>query len=324
MAASPTKKGGKKMANAERLSVSCCLSYGRTLESVATSWVVTTRVLLSLRAGSLLVLVLGGIWLILESHDRPRCLPDWGYVAGCLYFALAIAGCVRYTRSARGGAGEEPASRSLGSAATLFLLEIAVVYQTLAVVVTWIECAGGSEGAARAVVVSIGLCTVLVDLGLGRCSVKAKHAWILLVFLLLWTVQQAAWVSAGADHEACYDVFDAKGPSSILSAGVAALVVVALSFAYAALCCQRDRLMSRFGYGPDPDYRTGEDDVEEDLGEDAAVTRSMSLPTLTLRPLPASERASVVNPIFAGRGSRMNRHAWPSGGGAGAAAADGC
>lgn len=81
--------------------------------------------------------------------------------------------------------------------------------------------------------------------------------------------------------------------------------------------------MSRFGLGPDPAYPEGADDVEEDLGEDAAVTRSMSLPTLTLRPLPASERASVVNPIFAGRGSRMKRNGWASGNGA-AATGEGC
>ncbi|CAN0429073.1 unnamed protein product, partial [Hapterophycus canaliculatus] len=78
--------------------------------------------------------------------------------------------------------------------------------------------------------------------------------------------------------------------------------------AYAALCRQRDGLVSRFGFGPDPHYPEGTGDVEEDLGEDADVTRSMSLPTLTLRPPPASERASVVNPIFAGRGSRMKRN----------------
>lgn len=39
-----------------------------------------------------------------------------------------------------------------------------------------------------------------------------------------------AWVSADADHEACYGVFDARGPGSVISAAVAALVVVALSF----------------------------------------------------------------------------------------------
>lgn len=82
--------------------------------------------------------------------------------------------------------------------------------------------------------------------------------------------------------------------------------------AYAALTSKRDRLMVRCGFGSDADS-TGGGDVEEDLGEDAAVTRSISLPTMTLRAPPASERASVVNPIFAGSGSRMKRNPWPGG-----------
>ena len=60
---------------------------------------------------------------------------------------------------------------------------------------------------------------------------QAKHAWILLAFLLAWAAEQVAWVSTGGDErEACYGVFDAKGPRSVASAVVAALVVVGLLF----------------------------------------------------------------------------------------------
>lgn len=84
--------------------------------------------------------------------------------------------------------------------------------------------------------------------------------------------------------------------------------------AYAALSVQRDRLLSRFGFGPDPDPAR-QDDVEEDLGDEAAVTRVMSLPPMT-QPVPAplaSERSYVVNPVFAGKGSRMKRTPLPHG-----------
>ena len=82
--------------------------------------------------------------------------------------------------------------------------------------------------------------------------------------------------------------------------------------AYAALCAQRDRLTSRLGGSLEPDY-TGPD-VEEDVGQEAVVTRTLSLPPPTLRAPPISERACVVNPIFAGSGSRMQRP-WPNGSG---------
>lgn len=58
---------------------------------------------------------------------------------------------------------------------------------------------------------------------------QAKHAWILLAFLLAWAAEQVLWVSTGG-REACYEVFDAKGAGSVVPAVVAALVVVALLF----------------------------------------------------------------------------------------------
>lgn len=82
--------------------------------------------------------------------------------------------------------------------------------------------------------------------------------------------------------------------------------------AYAALCAQRDRLTSQFDGSPDSNY-TGPD-VEEDVGQEAAVTDAIPLPASSnLRAPPASERCSVVNPIFAGSGSRMTRQ-WPNSG----------
>lgn len=60
----------------------------RTLESVASSRVVSVRVLLTLRLASLLFLVLGGLWITWSSWDRPLCLPDWSYIASTLYFAV--------------------------------------------------------------------------------------------------------------------------------------------------------------------------------------------------------------------------------------------
>lgn len=39
-----------------------------------------------------------------------------------------------------------------------------------------IEYAQGNEGVARAVVASVGLSTVLVDLALGKCSVKVRQS----------------------------------------------------------------------------------------------------------------------------------------------------
>lgn len=59
---------------------------------------------------------------------------------------------------------------------------------------------------------------------------QAKHAWILLAFLLAWAIEQVAWVSTDSQHEACYEIFDAKGLSSATSAVLASLVVVALAF----------------------------------------------------------------------------------------------
>lgn len=85
------------------------------------------------------------------------------------------------------------------------------------------------------------------------------------------------------------------------------VTAVATATAYAALCAQRDKLMLRLGFCRDQDP-TEQGDIEEDIGEDAVVTRSVSLRALTtFRAVPASERASVVNPIFAGSGSRMKR-----------------
>lgn len=85
-------------------------------------------------------------------------------------------------------------------------------------------------------------------------------------------------------------------PASLLSAA-----------AYAALCGQRDRLILRLKSSPDSGYAGP--DVEEDVGQEAAVTARIPLPT-ALRAPPPSERSSVVNPIFAGSGSRMKRQ-WP-------------
>lgn len=69
-------------------------------------------------------------------------------------------------------------------------------------------------------------------------SFQAKHAWILLAFLLAWAAEQVLWVSTGGDErEACYEVFDAKGLRSATSAVVAALVVVALILGE-GICCE--------------------------------------------------------------------------------------
>lgn len=59
---------------------------------------------------------------------------------------------------------------------------------------------------------------------------QAKHAWIILAFLLAWAVQQVVWVYADSSHEACYGVFDAKRVHSLLTAIVASMVVVAVVF----------------------------------------------------------------------------------------------
>lgn len=75
--------------------------------------------------------------------------------------------------------------------------------------------------------------------------------------------------------------------------------------------------MSRLGFSPGTDP-TEPGDIEEDVGEDAVVTRSVSLRAIpTFRAPPPSERASVVNPIFAGSGSRMKRTQAGGGGGSG-------
>lgn len=72
--------------------------------------------------------------------------------------------------------------------------------------------------------------------------------------------------------------------------------------AYAALCAQRDRLTSQCGRSFTPDFEGP--DVEEDVDQEAGLTGT------AIRAPPASERSSVVNPIYAGAGSRMKRH-WP-------------
>lgn len=51
-------------------------------------------------------------------------------------------------------------------------------------------------------------------------------------------------------------------------------------------------------------------DVEEDVGQEEEPSRLSALPS-NLRPPPNCERKSIVNPIFAGAGSRMNR-SWPN------------
>ncbi|CAM9369992.1 unnamed protein product [Ectocarpus sp. 12 AP-2014] len=285
----------------------CCRV--KTLDTVATSRVVSARSLLVFRVGVLLVLVVAGTWLTWRTGDRPLCLPDWSFVSAILYFVVAVAACLRYAHLARWNPAPESANRSLASSFALLVLEISVVFQTIAVIITWLEYARDDEGQGRAVVSSIGLGVLVADLVVNRCTVEAKHAWILLAFLLAWVVEQVAWVSADSQHEACYEVFDAEGLDNAISAVVASLIVVALAFAYAALCVQRDRLLSRFGFGPGPDPAR-QDDVEEDLGDEAAVTRVMTLPPMT-QPVPApltSERSYVVNPVFAGKGSRMKRN----------------
>lgn len=59
---------------------------------------------------------------------------------------------------------------------------------------------------------------------------QAKHSWILLVFLLAWAMEQVAWVHTGAEHLACYQAFDAREMGSLMSAVLAAAVVIALVF----------------------------------------------------------------------------------------------
>ncbi|CAM9376568.1 unnamed protein product [Pylaiella littoralis] len=290
----------------------------RTPEGVANSRVVSVGVLLTLRVASLLFLLLGGLWVILRRWERPLCLPDWSYVASTLYFSMAVAACLRHACKARStpaaeeaitAAAEGSPSQSLivASSIAFYFFEVSVVYQTIAVVVTWVEYALGRGPVRRALLSSMGLGLLLLDFLLNRCTVEAKHTCLLLGFLLVWMVEQVVWVSTDDGHEACYDAFDAKALSSAVTAVVVALAVVGLTFAYAALCAQRDKLMLRLGFRPDADP-SGQGDVEEDAGEDAAVARSVSLRAMnTFRVLPASERPSVVNPIFAGAGSRMKR-----------------
>lgn len=65
----------------------CCRV--RTLDTVATSRVVSARSLLVFRVGVLLVLVVAGTWLTWRTRDRPLCLPDWSFVSSILYFVVS-------------------------------------------------------------------------------------------------------------------------------------------------------------------------------------------------------------------------------------------
>ena len=66
----------------------CLRGSGETLETVATSQAVSTRALLFLRLASLVVLVLGALWITSRSGEPPLCLPDWSYLASSAYFAV--------------------------------------------------------------------------------------------------------------------------------------------------------------------------------------------------------------------------------------------
>lgn len=82
---------------------------------------------------------------------------------------------------------------------------------------------------------------------------------------------------------------------------------------YVVLCVQRDRLTSQFERS-DIDF-TGPD-VDEDAGQETSDTASMPLPVIIRPPPAACKRSAVVNPIFAGSGSRMKRP-WPKSTGVG-------
>lgn len=94
MGASTDKEGADRRKleseNSSMRSDTCCRSslLGAELGSAATSQLVPTAALLTARLAFLLVLVLGGIWITRRSSDPPLCLPDWGYIATTLYFAV--------------------------------------------------------------------------------------------------------------------------------------------------------------------------------------------------------------------------------------------
>lgn len=67
---------------------SCLRGPGATLEIVATSQIVSMRVLLATRLASLAVLVLGGLWITWRSGEPPLCLPDWSHLASAAYFLV--------------------------------------------------------------------------------------------------------------------------------------------------------------------------------------------------------------------------------------------
>lgn len=66
--------------------------------------------------------------------------------------------------------------------------------------------------------------------------------------------------------------------------------------------------MAQCANDPNP-HHTGED-VEEDVGQEDVGAGRSALPS-NLRAPPNTERKSIVNPIFAGAGSRINR-GWPN------------
>lgn len=59
---------------------------------------------------------------------------------------------------------------------------------------------------------------------------QAKHVGLLLAILFAWTMEQVLWVHAGDGKDACYEsFFDTKNWSNIVSAGISAAVVAAVT-----------------------------------------------------------------------------------------------
>ncbi|CAN0134600.1 unnamed protein product [Ascophyllum nodosum] len=283
------------------------------LATVATSRLVSLKVLLGIRLIWLLLLILGAVWLSLKPSgdgEPPHfvCWPEWSYIVCILYFLMAVVACLRqikvrpFTPRSSVSGSVESVRRSLVNTATQILLEISVVFETIAVPVTWSTGTKAGEINGQTVVHLVALAAAVTDLLLNRARIEVKHTWAMFAFLVAWAIEQVAWVNSDSSGRACYNVFNAKEASSIYAAVIAPVIVGAVVVAYAVLCAQRDRLTSQFERS-DVDF-TGPD-VEEDATQETTGTVGMPLPT-SLRPPPPG-RSSVVNPIFAGSGSRMKR-----------------
>lgn len=111
----------------------------------------------------------------------------------------------------------------------------------------------------------------------------------MLGFLLIWAIEQVAWVYSDSGNEACYEAFDVKGLYSLLTAIIVAIAVVSVTFGECASRVARCR----------PNHYCADVVFAARVAEDGRCFDCFSdLRTLPWRRLPRANAGGQFPPLF--------------------------